>query len=137
MKEAKWTAAVDQEVKLVLSQYDPPSLFDMASDPDEIIIVYGISGYREVSHRLEQLLIIAMKKYGLPLSDMTAVWASKLPCFDTKDQIPDLPNQVCRDLMISPEINECASDNASNFCPNTCGLCCQDSEGFILNRGVP
>jgi len=140
-KQAKWAAAVDREFKLVLSKSDPPILFDLKEDPDELKNFYGTPGYIEISKELEESLSVAMTNYSFSLAvtssdDKRAIFVDLPVCLDTKDQIPDLPYRVCKDLITNSDTNECVSSNIKSFCPDSCGLCCQDSGGFILVQGI-
>jgi arylsulfatase A-like enzyme len=57
---AQWVAAVDARYKLVLSVNDRPWLFDIETDPDELLNFFGRPGTAEVTGRLAR----ALKKYG-------------------------------------------------------------------------
>ena len=53
---AQWIAAVDARYKLVLSVSDRPWLFDIETDPDELLNFFGRPATEEVTQRLAQAL---------------------------------------------------------------------------------
>jgi arylsulfatase A-like enzyme len=58
--KAQWIAAIDARYKLVLSVNDRPWLFDLQTDPDELLNFYGRPGTEAVTRRLAA----ALKKYA-------------------------------------------------------------------------
>ena len=55
-----WLMAVTDRYKLVVSATDPPWLFDLDRDPDEVANVFAHPGYREIARELAT----ALKQYG-------------------------------------------------------------------------
>jgi len=51
-----WLSVVTDRYKLVYSPVDPPWLFDLERDPDEVINFFEHAGYREVVQNLAKLL---------------------------------------------------------------------------------
>jgi len=131
-----WAAAVDRQYKLVVSKHDAPFLFDMKRDPNELVNYADHKKYSGVYKNLKDRLFSALHKYGLPLQD-SGIWFDRPACLDSRDQIPiaNLSDQVCDDLPLFSQ-DQCVEDNVRTFCPNSCGICCEDSEGQILRLGV-
>jgi arylsulfatase A-like enzyme len=63
--KAQWIAAIDARYKLVLSVNDRPWLFDLQTDPDELLNFYGRPGTEAVTRRLAA----ALKKYAEKYKD--------------------------------------------------------------------
>jgi arylsulfatase A-like enzyme len=63
--KAQWIAAIDARYKLVLSVNDRPWLFDLQTDPDELLNFYGRPGTEVVTRRLAA----ALKKYAETYKD--------------------------------------------------------------------
>ena len=59
-KEWGWLMAVTDRYKMVVSPSDPPWLFDLQRDPDEVANVFTHPGYREIARELG----IALRQYG-------------------------------------------------------------------------
>ena len=55
-----WLMAVTDRYKLVVSATDPPWLFDLERDPDEVANVFTHPGYREIARELA----ISLQEYG-------------------------------------------------------------------------
>jgi arylsulfatase A-like enzyme len=61
-----WLAVVTHRYKLVYSPQDPPWLFDLEKDPDELINIYQKPEYKETVKKLAQELLVYGKKYNDP-----------------------------------------------------------------------
>ena len=59
-KEWGWLMAVTDRYKMVVSPSDPPWLFDLQRDPDEVANVFTHPGYREIARELGT----ALRQYG-------------------------------------------------------------------------
>ena len=55
-----WLMAVTDRYKLVVSATDPPWLFDLKRDPDEVVNLFSHPGYREIVRQLAT----SLRKYG-------------------------------------------------------------------------
>jgi len=133
-KQAKWAAAVDREFKLVISS-NPPYLFDLKNDPDELVNFHGNETYKDIVDTLEAELFVAMEEYKFSLADKVTVFFDRAVCKDTKDQIPSLPDMVCEDLLEKGHEQKCQLDEVRNTCPSACGMCCKDTRGEIRYKG--
>jgi len=63
----RWVAAVNNRYKIVLSPSDKPWLFDLKTDPDELINFYNNPEYREIAQKMEKVLYEQMEKFNEPL----------------------------------------------------------------------
>ncbi|MDA8745215.1 sulfatase [Rubripirellula amarantea] len=63
--KANWVAAVSDRFKLVVSVSDEPWLFDLQSDPDELVNAFGNPDHREVVEALS----VALVEYGSQSND--------------------------------------------------------------------
>ncbi|MCH2180558.1 MAG: sulfatase [Mariniblastus sp.] len=55
-----WLMAVTDRYKLVVSATDPPWLFDLQRDPDEVVNLFSHPGYREIARQLAT----SLREYG-------------------------------------------------------------------------
>jgi len=134
-KEANWVAVVDRHYKLVLGRTGEPWLFDLNEDPHEIINYAADPSYTTIMDELQDDLLNAMEKYKLPLANKRTIYMDQPTCYDTNDQIPDLPYHVCNDIKKDMSIDMCDSEEVRNFCANACGTCCEDSPGHVRHKG--
>ncbi len=65
-----WTAAIDSRFKLVLSCRDTPWLFDLESDPNELVNLYSNPEYKEIADKLQKELLAQMELYKEPALDL-------------------------------------------------------------------
>jgi len=133
--KSNWAAAVDRQYKLVLSKSAPPWLFDLKEDPNEIINYSTNSSYSGIMKKLQHELTNAIELYKFPLSHIDTVYLNQPVCYDTRDQIPDLPYHVCDDLNKAQYKEKCDIESVSKFCPGSCGICCKDSIESLLHEG--
>lgn len=63
---SRWVAAVNSRYKLVLSPSDPPWLFDLEKDPNELTNVYDDPDYRQISLAMQAELLRQMKAFDEP-----------------------------------------------------------------------
>lgn len=62
----RWTGAVNNRYKLVLSRMDDPWLFDLKKDPDELINFYTNPEYAPIAQKMQAELLKQMKTYQEP-----------------------------------------------------------------------
>jgi len=129
-KQANWIAAVDRDHKLILSG-GPPVLFDLKKDPDELHNFHGNETYHDITEKLETALLVAAKEYKFPFTHTQTIFINRPVCFDSEDQISQLPYRVCDDLRKRKYKKNCKIDEVSKMCPDACGICCEDTKGVI------
>jgi arylsulfatase A-like enzyme len=61
-----WLMAVSDRYKLIVSASDPPCLFDLERDPDEVVNLFSHPGYRETVRRLAHQLQVYGKQFDDP-----------------------------------------------------------------------
>jgi len=146
-KNNKWAAAVGKRFKLVLSAIDVPWLFDLETDPNELVNFYNDDDYFMVRTELLKGLLDAMMEYNFPLVFHKKIIQLSFPvCRDSPDQFEVVEGQTtefqrCSDYSLENINNitqmrrrdECMRRNTivSNSCPVTCESCCEDSKGLI------
>jgi hypothetical protein len=79
-QEQGWLMVVTDRYKLVYSPTDPPWLFDLERDPDEVINFFRHDGYRPVIQKLSKQLAEYAKSHGdnfaeLPRIKADIAWA--------------------------------------------------------------
>ena len=128
-KKGKWIAAIDRQYKLILSKSDPPVLFDLEADPDELINYHDEVDYESIVQNLKSALFNATNDFLL--SDNTTSYYFDNPvCNDPREPIPSYPSNVCEDLNTKSFQSKCVNDTeVANYCPTACRTCCDDSEG--------
>jgi len=126
-----WSAAVQDQYKLVVARYETPWLFDLKRDPNEMINYSTNPKHKWIMNRLQQKLMHGIEMYKLTNRDVKIMYFDQPACHDSKDQIPYLPNRVCNHLKQKKHSGACKSKKVSKFCPNACGSCCKDSKGFL------
>ena len=70
-----WLMAVTDRYKFVLSPNDPPWLFDLTRDPDEITNFFEHSGYREIVQQLAKQLHAYGTKHHDPFINVARIKA--------------------------------------------------------------
>ena len=68
-----WLMAATDRYKLVYSKNDPPWLFDLKRDPDEVINLFEHEGYRDVIKNLSKSLAEYGKKYDDPFASIPSL----------------------------------------------------------------
>lgn len=132
-KLKRWTAAITQQYKLVLSQ-DTPWFFDMEQDPDELINFYNDTAYVDIISKLKTELIQAVQEFKFPAKKKTIISDAPV-CWDSKNLIEGWDNMLCSD-MTKPEFSPaCEWDMVRDTCPRVCNYCCEDSPGEIYLFG--
>merc|ERR1740124_1193222 len=131
-KDTTWVAVVDRHYKLVLARVGEPWLFDMKEDPHEVINYAAHPSHSEIMAKLQTDLLKGIEKYKLPIVDKRPIYMNQPACYDTSDQIPALPYHVCNDMKKEIYANKCDIEGVRNFCADTCGICCEDSSGYLL-----
>ena len=123
-----WASVVQRELKLVVSSMDAPWLFDLKSDPDELINFFDHPDYTYRREELLDLIYNEMRKQSFPLATNTKFINWSTPeCFDSKDRIK-LRNKKfisCRDL--TKNSLKCTQSKFQKLCPETCTKCCKTS----------
>lgn len=66
----EWTAATDGRYKLVLSCKESPWLFDMKTDPSELVNLYSSPAYTEIAQKFQKELLRQMYLYKEPALDL-------------------------------------------------------------------
>jgi len=135
-KHANWAAAVDRHYKLVFGRSGPPILFDLEEDPDELYNYIADEKYKNITETLTTALVTAMIKNKFSLAKNKSIFLTTPACYDTKDQLANLPNRVCADLRTQRYEKKCSIDEVGNLCPNTCGICCEDTVGEIRFKKI-
>lgn len=64
---SKWVAAANHRYKLVLSPLDDPWLFDLKTDPDELINFYSNPEYKPIVKRFKAELLDQIKRFKDPI----------------------------------------------------------------------
>ncbi len=139
-KNGNWASAIMQQYKLVVYTGDVPWLFDMESDPHEIINFLDHPEYLEVSTILFEKLEFALENFNIPLQQYKILFWSYPQCWDSSDRIgaggPYSTIATCEDLGHSVPIESCADETWKTHCPLTCkNDCCRDSTGLLYTFG--
>jgi hypothetical protein len=141
-KSVQWTAAFQQQYKVVISDTDVPWLFDLNKDPNELINFFDHPDYDKIKTDLLIKLQRFMKKYKVPMAKKYSMLLWSTPeCLDSSDRVPlfsSSTNQAatCSDLNITVSLDSCDQQHWQQACPVTCGTCCKDSEGPIWIKGM-
>jgi len=77
---SRWVAAVNNRYKLVLSPSDRPYLFDLETDPHEIVNFYNHPDYEDIADTLKSELIRQMQQYDEPLYETGTIIYDYAPC---------------------------------------------------------
>ncbi len=77
---SRWVAAVNSRYKLVLSPSDRPYLFDLETDPHEIVNFYNHPDYKDIANTLKSELIQQMEQYNEPLYEEGTIIYDYTPC---------------------------------------------------------
>jgi hypothetical protein len=140
--DAHWAAVYMRSMKLVVSRFDIPWLYDLNVDPYEMTNFFNDPKYAEVAGTLLDDIHRAMWEYDMPLKDATRfIYWSKPACYDSDNRIQlDSVNYTCDDIgsngkLKSLDIERCNEEALQQHCPQSCGTCCEDSQGPIWIDG--
>jgi len=128
-----WAAAMTQRYKFILSGSDIPWLIDTELDPDEIINFYGHEGYDDISTTLKEALNNAIMTYDFALRQRY-VLCDAPTCSETNDQLDgNRMYRTCKDYSSTGDFAvRCKWKTVQELCPVSCGLCSENSNGYIL-----
>ena len=99
--DAFWAGVMIGDIRLVVSRADIPWLFDLRTDPFEVINFFDDPQYETIQKSLMDDLYVALDEYDIPLKDATdkfILW-SKPACYDKGDRIEvDTQFYTCEDI---------------------------------------
>ncbi len=74
-KQQGWLTVVSDRYKLVYSPVDPPWLFDLERDADEVTNFFQHAGYRQIVQQLSRQLVAYGRRYRDPFIDLPRIKA--------------------------------------------------------------
>jgi len=133
-----WAAVIRRDIKIVVSKWTEPWLFDLKADPFEIHNYFDDPKYTSVRDSLMDRLFSAITAHSMSIANATNAFFWSTPaCRDSNDRIKfESKLFTCSDIGKDQlPFEKCSQQSLKNYCPVSCKSCCEDSQGKLWFEG--